>query len=59
MVTNNDGIHEPQRADGKVSLNAGSHAIRIDYYLGYRWTVQLQLFVFKPNGDQELFGPQI
>jgi hypothetical protein len=59
MVVNNDGIHDPSRADGKVDLTAGSHTVRLDYYLGYRWTVQLQLFVFKPNGDQELFGPQI
>jgi hypothetical protein len=59
LVTNDDGIHDPQRADGKVTLAAGPHTIKVDYYLAYRWTVELSILVIPPSGNQELFGPQI
>lgn len=58
-VIDNDGIHVTKRGDGDVTLAAGPHTIRVDYYQAYRWTVQLQLFVTPPDGQQVLWGSVI
>ncbi len=32
LVVNNDGAHPPQTKDGKIKLDKGPHAIRVDYF---------------------------
>jgi hypothetical protein len=60
-VIDNDGVHLAgiSGKHGQVTLNEGSHALRVDYYQAYRWTLQLQLFVTPPGGREELWAPSI
>lgn len=42
-VVDNDGVHGPKTAKGALSLSAGSHALRLDYFQAARGKVALEL----------------
>lgn len=54
LVVNNDGLHGYQERTGTVSLTAGEHKIRVDYYQGPRYEIALRLFWTKPSGQKEI-----
>ena len=60
-VIDNDGVHLGGNVGvhGQVALSEGDHAIRVDYYQAYRWTLQLQLLVTPPGGRERLWAPVI
>ena len=39
MIINNDGLHPPKEERGKITLTAGSHYMRIEYFQGIRTLV--------------------
>lgn len=43
-IVDNDGTHPPQSKTGNVTLTAGQHAFRVDYYQGPRVLIALELF---------------
>jgi len=55
LVIDNDGLHPSRSRTGEVSLSAGTHSIRVEYFQGPRLYVALQLFVTPPNGSERLF----
>jgi len=44
-VIDNDGVHSSRTADGTVDLQAGPHAIRVEYFQGPRYGIALILEV--------------
>jgi hypothetical protein len=54
-VFDNDGIHPAQEGSGKVTLTAGQHDFRLDYFQGPRWRIALQLWVTPPGGAERLW----
>jgi hypothetical protein len=59
LVINNDGQHPPFSREGSLALEAGEHALFVNYYQGPRETIALQLFVTPPNGRERLLGPTL
>ncbi len=53
IVVDNDGLHASQRKTAKVTLTSGEHDIRIDYYQGPRYHIELVLFWLKPGAGSE------
>ena len=53
IVIDNDGLHASQRKTAKVTLTSGEHDIRIDYYQGPRYHIELVLFWLKPGAKSE------
>ena len=57
LVVDNDGLHSPRSALGTVSLAAGTHHLRVDYYQGPREEIALQLFWTPPGGQETYWAP--
>jgi len=55
LVSDNDGIHAPTVASGKVQLSAGDHQMVLEYFQGPRLEINLQLGVTPPDKPEELF----
>ncbi|HTP88883.1 MAG TPA: PA14 domain-containing protein [Bryobacteraceae bacterium] len=55
MIINNDGLHPPKEERGKITLTAGSHYMRIEYFQGIRTLVALVLQIAPPEGNFHLF----
>lgn len=55
LVIDNDGQHPPREARGKVQLAAGDHQMRLEYFQGPRYQINLQLWVTPPGKPEELF----
>lgn len=49
LIIDNDGIHAPRGAEGKVTLGGGFHWIRVSYFQGPREHVALVLVVAGPK----------
>lgn len=54
-VVNNDGVHPPREARGKVQLEKGDHHMVLEYFQGPRFEINLQLWVTPPGKPEELF----
>lgn len=52
LVIDNDGIHAVKSKEATVTLNAGMHHFRVDYFQGPKYEVALQLFVTPPGGKK-------
>ena len=52
LVVNNDNRHTPKKTWGAIDLQPGAHAIRVDYFKAFRWTVELVLDVIPPGGTE-------
>lgn len=59
LVVDDDGRHLPKSAAGTVTLAAGQHTVRVDYFKAYRWVVALQLWVTPPGGQGQLLTQNI
>ena len=59
FVVDNDGTHPPQSKDATITLTAGDHTIRVDYFQGPKWDIALELFVTPPGKAEQLWGPAI
>jgi hypothetical protein len=59
LVVDNDGIHGPRDASGRVHLNAETHELRVHYFQGPRTMVALQVFVRPPGAEERLLGPSL
>lgn len=57
-VIDNDGIHSPQTATGRVELNGGIHTIRVQYFQGPKFAVALVLKVAGPKQDFRVFSTE-
>lgn len=58
-IIDNDGVHAPLSAEGKVKLKAGAHSIRVSYFQGPRFHVALILEVIPPgSGVKRVFSTQ-
>ncbi|UCB47535.1 MAG: beta-glucosidase [Spirochaetota bacterium] len=55
LVIDNDGVHDAKSETGEVSLSAGTHSIRVDYFQGPKKRIALQLFVTPPGEAEKLF----
>lgn len=55
LVIDNDGQHPPKEARGTVKLDAGDHAMVLEYFQGPRYHINLQLWVTPPGKPEELF----
>ncbi|MDX2053570.1 MAG: PA14 domain-containing protein [Polyangiaceae bacterium] len=55
VVIDNDGVHPPKQARGKVQLSAGDHSLVLEYFQGPRYEINLQLWVTPPGKPEELF----
>jgi hypothetical protein len=56
QVINNDGVHPPNDVDGSISLSAGNHTIRVEYFQGPRFDLALQLFIAPQSGEMVIFS---
>jgi hypothetical protein len=52
LVVDNDGRHLPLLRASDVTLAAGQHTIRVDFFKAYRWVVQLRLTVIPEGGTE-------
>jgi hypothetical protein len=55
QVIDNDGVHPPKQARGKVQLSSGDHQMMLEYFQGPRFEINLQLWVTPPGKPEELF----
>jgi len=56
-VIDNDGVHAPVTVTQSVSLTAGNHPFRLDYYQGPRYLIALELFWKKPGDSSFVIVP--
>lgn len=56
QLLTNDGVHPPNDVEASISLGAGNHTIRVEYFQGPRYELALQLFISPPNGDETIFS---
>ncbi|MDD9937928.1 MAG: PA14 domain-containing protein [Myxococcales bacterium] len=56
LVIDNDGTHGPKSKKGKVTLTPGDHEMVLEYFQGPRYSINLQVFVTPPGGEEGLFS---
>jgi hypothetical protein len=56
VVINNDGVHPPVSKEAKLSMKAGAHTLRVDYFQGPRYDIALELWVTPPGGKEQLWS---
>ncbi|MAT57018.1 MAG: hypothetical protein CMF23_03505 [Ignavibacteriae bacterium] len=54
LIVDNDGTHGYLERSGVVTLPAGEHRIRVDYFQGPRFNIAMRLFWTKPGGQKEI-----
>ena len=54
LIVDNDGTHGYIEKSGAVTLSAGEHKIRVDYFQGPRFNIAMRLFWTKPGGQKEI-----
>ncbi len=54
LIIDNDGTHGYIERSGNVTLSAGEHKIRVDYFQGPRFNIAMRLFWTKPGGSKEI-----
>ena len=59
LVLDNDGIHPAVALTTSYPLEAGEHALRIDYFQGPRTEIALQLFITPPSGERQLLDTTV
>lgn len=55
-IIDNDGVHTEKTATGDVSLTAGTHVLRLEYFQEKKGTVALQLFTVVGGRDVPVTG---
>jgi hypothetical protein len=55
-VIDNDGVHTAKTATGDIDLEAGKHALRLDYFQEKKGSVALQLFAVVGGKDVPVTG---
>ena len=55
-VIDNDGVHTAKTVTGNATLDAGQHALRLDYFQEKKGTVALQLFLVAAGQDIPVIG---
>lgn len=55
LVINADHVHNVERSNGSVSLQAGWHTIHVPYFQGPPTSVALELLVRRPGEPLRLF----
>lgn len=56
-VVDNDGVHSSARKSGTVTLKEGLRDLRLDYFQGPRYHIELQLFWKTPGSNVEELVP--
>ncbi len=57
LIIDNDGVHGSHSKSASVMLHKGKHQIRVDYFQGPRYWIELRLLITKPGGSEQLFLP--
>lgn len=57
MLVNNDGVHASSCALGQRTLAQGEHDIRVEYFQGPRYQIQLEVYWTPPGGTEALIPP--
>jgi hypothetical protein len=57
LVVDNDGVHPEASTDGDVTLAAGKHKFRLDYFQGPRYRIALQLSWTPPGAKEAVIVP--
>jgi len=55
LIVDNGGVHPPATKGGKVELAHGAHSIRVPYFQGPKWYVELVLRVAGPGEKLRVF----
>jgi hypothetical protein len=58
-VTDNDGVHAAKESTGTTALNAGDHDLAVEYFLGGKGDVALQIWVSSVELKQKLLSTSI
>lgn len=57
LVVDNDGVHGSRTRTGKVRLKPGLHPVRLDYFQGPRYHIQVELHWQKPGETKQSLVP--
>ena len=57
-LAENDGLHEIREVEGRIRLQRGRHAIRVQYFQGTGWS-RLEIFYQPPNGAKQPLLPEM